>query len=108
MKKEPLAESGQARQWTSPDDYLASLARRRTARAARDRTKRPRSEPEVPRFALSTLPFIAMMIALALLGVGIMIAAWPGSQPRPKQQQIAHEQGTAPKGWLQEAEKEFH
>jgi hypothetical protein len=44
------------------------------------------------------------------MSVAIMVAAWPGSQPQPraKAQLAQHEPGTAPKGWFQEAQKQFH
>ena len=92
--------------WTRLDDYLASLARRRTARRAR--TPGPRTEPEAPHFLLSTLPFLALIAGLAVMSVAIAIAAWPVHQPvvannRP----VPHELGTAPKGWFQKAQKEF-
>lgn len=92
--------------WTRLDAYLASLARRRTARRAR--MPGPRTEPEAPHFLLSTLPFLALIAGLAVMSVAIAIAAWPVRQPvaapaRPP----AHELGTAPKGWFQEAQKEF-
>ena len=110
VRKDRLAPPRRTTRWTSADDYLEALARRRTARHERERKEGPRTEPEVPRFGLSTLPFLALMAALAVLTLGIMIAAWPGSQPAAKrQQEVAERQpGTAPKGWLQEAEKEFH
>ena len=58
---------------------------------------------------LSTVPFLALMTLLAILAIAIMVAAFPGNQPAPKKPQIAqHEQGIAPKGWLQEAQKEMH
>jgi hypothetical protein len=92
--------------WTGLDDYLASLARRRTAR--RSRTPGPRTEPESPRFLLSTLPFLALIAGLAVLSVAIAIAAWPVRQPISRRITVAaHELGTAPKGWFQEAKKEF-
>jgi len=95
------------RSWTRIDDYFESMARRRTARRAR--RPRPRTEPEVPRFSLSTLPFLILIGGLAVLAVGIAVSAWPGSQPQPKAQAAArHEQGVAPKGWFQDAQKEFH
>ncbi|HEX6661984.1 MAG TPA: hypothetical protein VF067_08970 [Sphingomicrobium sp.] len=103
-------ESGLApvkvRSWTGIDDYFESLARRRSAR--RSREFRPRTEPESPRFILSTLPFLALFVGLAVLVIGIAIAAWPGSQPPPKPQAVEHEPGVAPKGWFQEAQKEMH
>ena len=106
-EKRRLADPSAGRKWTRPDDYFEALARRRTAR--RSRRDKPRTEPETPRFALSTLPFVALLAALAILSVLIMLAAWPGSRPQPKPRQLAErEQGVAPKGWLQEAEKQFH
>ena len=106
MRKEPLTES-RVGQWTRPEDYVMAMAVKRTAR--RKREPRPRTEPEVPRFSLSTLPFLALLGALALLAVGIMIVAFPGTQPQLKQAQVAaREQGVANRGWFQEAQKEFH
>ena len=93
------------RNWTRIDDYFESLARRRTAR--RSREFKPRTEPETPRFVLSTLPFLALLIGLAVLAIGIAITAWPGSQPAPRPHAEKHEQGVASKGWFQEAEKEM-
>jgi hypothetical protein len=93
------------RNWTRIDDYFESLARRRTARRARSLP--PRTEPETPRFSLSTLPFLALFAGLAILAVGIAISAWPGNQPAPRPQEVQHEKGVAPKGWFQEAEKEM-
>jgi hypothetical protein len=96
----PLAEHG----WTRPEVYFEALARRRTER--RKREPLVRTQPESPRLLLSTLPFIALIAALGLLAVAIMIIAWPGRPERhPPPQQ--HEQGVAPKGWFQEAEREF-
>lgn len=91
--------------WTRADDYLGAMARRRTAR--RKREPGVRTEPESPRLLLSTIPFLALIAALAILAVAIMVIAWPGSQPPPKQNSIAREQGVAAKGWFQDAEKEF-
>lgn len=106
MRKEPLTES-RVGQWTRPEDYVMAMAVKRTAR--RKREPRPRTEPEVPRFSLSTLPFLALLGALALLAVGIMIVAFPGTQPQLKHEQVAaREQGVANRGWFQEAQKEFH
>ena len=106
MGKEPLTES-RAGQWTRPEDYVTAMARKRTARKGRE--PRPRTEPEIPRFSLSTLPFLALLGALALLAVGIMVVAFPGTQPQMKHEQVAaREQGVAAKGWFQEAQKEFH
>ena len=92
--------------WTTPEDYLSALARRRTARKAR--SPKPRTQPETPHFLLSTLPFILLFAALAVITVGIIIAAWPGSQPQQQPKLAEREQGVAQKGWFQEAQKEFH
>lgn len=94
------------RSWTRIEDYFESMARRRTAR--RSRGVRPRTEPEVPLFSLSTLPFLILIAGLAVLAIAIAVSAWPGSQQRPQGQAASrHEQGVAPKGWFQEAQKEF-
>jgi anti-sigma factor RsiW len=105
MKHKGELAPSEPRRWTRADDYLGALARRRTAR--RQREPNARTQPESPRLLLSTIPFLALIAALAILAVAIMITAWPGSQPPPAQRQIAREQGVAPKGWFQEAEKDF-
>ena len=95
--------------WTRPDEYIGALARRRTARHSRGEKMRPRTQPEAPRFSLSTLPFLVLFGALLLIAVGIMIAAWPGGGSQPEKRQIAaQELGKAEKGWFQEAQKQFH
>jgi anti-sigma factor RsiW len=105
MKNKGELAPPEPRRWTRADDYLGAMARRRTAR--RQREPGPRTQAESPRLLLSTIPFIALIGALAILAVGIMIVAWPGSQPRPAAKLIPHEQGVAAKGWFQEAEKDF-
>ena len=92
--------------WTRAEDYLGVLARRRTER--RKREPKPRTQLEAPRLLLSTLPFLALFAAMAVLPVAIVIAAWPGNRPQPKRRSVAHEQGVAAKGWFQEAQKQFH
>lgn len=106
MDDERLTESRRPK-WTRADDYLLAMARRRTARQVRRRGDR--SEPEAPRFSLSTLPFLALIGGLAILGLAIMVAAFPGFQPQHKPLQPAPRvQGVAAKGWFQEAQREFH
>ena len=106
MSKERLAESP-AEKWTRADDYVAAMARKRTARKMNG--PRLRNEAESPRLLLSTLPFLALLGLLAVLAIGIMIAAFPGNQPQQKPNQPpAREQGVAAKGWLQEAQKDMH
>ncbi|MEO8454119.1 MAG: hypothetical protein ABI454_03080 [Sphingomicrobium sp.] len=97
--------SSESLSWTRPEDYLSAMARRRTER--RKREPKPRTQPESPRLLLSTLPFLALIAALAILAVAIMIAAFPGNQPQARSNAPEHRQGYAPKGWFQEAEKEF-
>jgi hypothetical protein len=103
--KGELAPS-ESRRWTRIDDYLGAMARRRTARHKREASRR--TQPEHPLALLSTVPFAALLAGLAVLAAAIMVAAWPGSQPQPTIAQVQHEQGVAPRGWLQEAEKQFH
>jgi hypothetical protein len=105
MGKERVTESPAGPRWTRPDAYVEALARRRSFRRSH-RTKE-RTQPEFPRFVLSTLPFLALLLALAALSIAIMVLAWPRAQPEPKRQQLAKEQGYAPRGWLKEAEKEM-
>ena len=83
------------------------MALKRTARRAR--ADKPRTQPESPRLLLSTLPFLALLIVLAVLAVATMITAFPGNQPRQRARPVAaHEQGIAARGWYQNAEKELH
>ena len=92
--------------WTRVEDYLGSLARRRTER--RRREPKVRTQPEAPRLLLSTLPFLVLIAAMAVLAVGIMIIAFPGAQPQPQPRPAVQQQGVASKGWFQEAQKQFH
>ncbi|HKX92343.1 MAG TPA: hypothetical protein VJM15_07965 [Sphingomicrobium sp.] len=105
MEEEHLATSRRAQPWTRLEDYFVALARRRTARRAR--AAGPRTQPDAPRFSLSTLPFLMLIAGLAVLAVAIAVAAWPGSRPPPKQEVAIHEEGRAAKGWLDEAKKEM-
>jgi hypothetical protein len=106
MDRPRLSESPRDK-WINADDYVAALARKRTARRGREPKSR-RTQPESPRFGLSTLPYVALIAALLVLTIAIAVAAFPGTQPPPKAQFAAHEQGVAEKGWLQDAEREFH
>lgn len=93
--------------WTQPGDYVTALARKRRARKSRD--PNPRHQHEAPRFPVHMLPFVALMAVLAVLVLATILIAFPGSQPEFKPKQVAnHERGYAEKGWLKEAEKEFH
>lgn len=105
MKYKGELASTESLSWTRLEDYVSAMARRRTER--RKRAPKPRTEPESPRLLLSTLPFLALIAALAILAVAIMITAFPGNQPQLRSNGPEHRQGYAPKGWFQEAEKEF-
>jgi hypothetical protein len=94
--------------WTQPEDYVAALARKRTARKSRGEAD-PSKQHEASRFPVHMLPFVALMAVLAVLVIATIFIAFPGNQPELKTGQVAsHEQGYAPKGWMKEAEKEFH
>lgn len=104
--KDDIAARPETRSWTRAEDYMAALARRRTARRSRE-PNGARTQPETPRFSLSTLPFLALFVGLAVLTVAIIIAAWPGGEARRQPNPQPAEVGTAAKGWFQEAERQF-
>ena len=106
MKDKGELAQPESRRWTRADDYVSALARRRTERRKREVIPE-RTQPETPRPMLSTVPFLALIAALAMLGVAIMITAWPGGHSQAIRPPPQHEQGVARKGWFQEAEKEF-
>jgi len=107
VDEERLTTERPSRPWTRLDDYFAALARRRTARRAR--APRPRTEPETPRFSLSTLPFLILIGALFIMAAAIIVAAWPGGWPAPQSVSPPprHELGTAEKGWFDRAKREM-
>lgn len=108
MKNPQLAEPESDRAWTRVDDYSAPLLRWRIRRRQARKLK-PRSETEDPSFFLSTLPFLLLIAGLALMAIAIALVAFPGAQPvRAPQPPVHRELGTAPKGWFQEAQKQFH
>jgi hypothetical protein len=105
--KEPIASPAPDQAWTRPEAYIGALARKRTFRRSRER--RQRTQPEAPNILLSTLPFLALIVLLAVLGIAIILTAIPGSHPQPRPRQVAaKEQGVAERGWFQEAQKQFH
>ena len=107
MKRDGVTESPAGR-WTRPEAYLGAMALKRTFRRRRPPPE-ARSEPESPRLMLSTLPFLVVIGLLGVLAVGIIIAAFPGTQPPIQAPQLAQrQQGVAPRGWFQEAERDFH
>jgi hypothetical protein len=107
MKKDGLAPPPSARAWTRIDDYMVHMRRRDFA--ARRRHRLPvRTQPETPRFMLSTFPFVALIAVFAVMTVIIMVAAWPGREHPVQPRTAAHEIGTAAKGWFQEAQRDMH
>lgn len=105
MDKQRLAESRGPR-WTRADDYVAAMARKRSAR--RERADKDRGDADPPRSVLGALPFLILIMLLGVLAVAIMVVAFPGSQPQHKPTPPgAHELGTANRGWFQEAQKQF-
>lgn len=96
----------EARPWTRIDEYVVLLARSRSARRAR--SPKPRTQPENPRFFLSTLPFLILMAALMVIMLAVFLVAWPGSRPEKQPRIEEREQGVAPRGWLEDAEREFN
>ena len=75
MKRDGVTESPAGR-WTRSEDYLGAMARKRTFRRSRHHD---RTQPELPQMLLSTVPFLALLLLLGVLAVGIMVAAFPGS-----------------------------
>ena len=106
MKNRGELAPSESLDWTRVEDYLSAMARRRTER--RRREPKIRTQPEAPRLLLSTLPFLVLLAAMAVLAIGIMVIAFPGTQPQPRPPAAAHQQGVASKGWFQEAQKQFH
>ena len=107
MKKDGLDErTARTGGWTRVEDYVVALARRRTARHQREGRQIGRLDPETPQPTLGAIPFLVMMAAFAVLFVAIAILAWPvHEQSRPHKSE--REAGTAPPGWLENAEQEM-
>ncbi|MGN6590184.1 MAG: hypothetical protein ACTHKE_07835 [Sphingomicrobium sp.] len=58
---------------------------------------------------LSTVPFLCLIVLLAILGIAIIVVAIPGNHPVAAGRQAPpREQGVANRGWFQEAQKEMH
>lgn len=105
MDDKGLTPTSAANSWTRIEAYLAPMRRA----GGRLRRLDPRSEPESPKVMLTTLPFGALLLGFLILSVAIAIAAWPPSQPDlPVASPIVHDLGSAPKGWFQKAQRQFH
>jgi hypothetical protein len=99
--------------WMRIDTYTAGLAKRRRRMTTLLHLEK-RSEPQDPKLMLSTLPFLALLSVLGVLMIAFFIAAWPPSQPgaaafpaKAATQKLTPELGNAPRGWFEEAAKEF-
>ena len=79
MKKDDSLRRRRLAPGTHIDDYLVHM-RRRDAAARERRRLPPRTEPEAPRFMLSTFPYAALLAVFAMMTVLILIAAWPGRE----------------------------
>jgi len=108
VKKDGLDERTRTRSgWTSVDNYFVALARRRTARHQREGRPGGRMDEDGPQPTIGTIPFLVMMVAFAFLVVAIASLAWPVHE-QPKPRKAERELGTAPPGWLEEAEQEMN
>ena len=106
MNKDGLAPPSAARAWTRIDDYLGAGHHTRVA-ARRGSTFKPAFESYRPHFTLSTLPFLALLVGLAIATVGIAVAAWRERDTPTTAPRMAPELGTAQRGWYQEAQRDF-
>ena len=95
-----------ARVWTRPEDYWPPRRSRRSGRSSY-RSFQPAAanddEATEPRPLLDIVPYVALMLGLAVLAVAIIALAWPGRtvpQPAPTREPVEVEIGTAPKGWI--------
>jgi uncharacterized protein HemX len=107
VKGEKITSPPPGAGWTGPDAYIGAMARKRSYRKARE--DEPRTQPVTPQPWLSTVPFAAILAVLAVLAVAMIFVAFPRGQPvETAKQDAVHEQGVAPPGWFQKAQKEMH
>lgn len=94
-----------ARVWTRPEDYWPPRRLRRSGKTSIARF-RPPAEPEREgRPLLDVIPYVALMVGLAVLAVAIIALAWPGKTVRQAPREpITVEVGTAPRGWIDDPE----
>lgn len=105
VENQRLAPSRPAARWTRIDAYVVAMARLRAAR--RKSADAPRTQPEAPRWSLSTLPFVVLMAVLAMLAVAIAIDAWPGRRTVERPVAEARQPGIASAGWFERAKREM-
>lgn len=95
-----------ARVWTRPEDYWPPRRPARLRRTGRLLGRQNGDQGQLqkePRLLLTTIPYVVLMVCLAVLTVAIMFVAWPGNrQTAEPAKPAAAEVGTAPKGWLVE------
>ena len=93
-----------SRAWTRPEDYWPPRRLRRSGRTSIG-SFRPAAEPErEARPLLDIIPYIALMLGLAVMAAAIIVLAWPGGSTPPaaaaRPEPVEVEIGTAPKGWI--------
>lgn len=99
MSEKPDSVGAPARHWTRIDDYVVPMRWRSAAHRRRRKAVGHEAPPE--RLLLGMVPFMALILGLAVIAVAVFIAAWPGGHDRPQAEQApAGEVGTAPPGWI--------
>lgn len=101
QQAEPPAAPVQPARWERIDDYLRPLRRRGSAWRRRLSARLPdHREPGHP--ILAALPFVGLLIGLAIMSVIIFSLAWPGNHGErgPRAASQPAELGTAPPGWI--------
>lgn len=95
-----------ARAWTRAEDYWPPRRLRRSARPAIQRFGGPVEEPRETRPFLDIVPYVVLMLGLGVLAVAIIVLAIPTrtATKTPPSEPVMVEVGTAPKGWIDEAE----
>lgn len=92
--------------WARSETYVVGLARSRAAR--RRSMPPPRSQPERPRAALSSWPYLLVILAFFAMAVPVIIAAWPAKPPpAAPPEPVRATPGTAPAGWLDRARRDM-
>jgi hypothetical protein len=95
-----------SRVWTRPEDYWPPRRSRRSGRSSFKSFKPAAAnddEAAEPRPLLDIVPYVALMLGLAVLAAAIIVLAWPNRtvpQPAPVREPVEVEIGTAPKGWI--------
>lgn len=105
--EDKVASPAPGASWTRADAYIGAMARKRSFRRARE--DKPRTQPVAPHAWLSTIPFAALLVVLAIMAAATILVAFPGqhSPQKPREAQV-REQGVAQRGWFQDAQKQFH